>query len=98
MDEITEVEPLELRERWMAIKTALDDAWDALAEIMKSTREAIKQIALYFAEMAQRAYLCQLLPQWIPQPVQVWLARHWPRALLPDLAEAIEWMKAEAVQ
>lgn len=98
MSEMTEAELQDLQERWEAIKPALDAAWDVIIEALEPAYEAIKQIALYFAEMCQRVYLCQLLPQWIPVPVRGWLARYWPRALLPDLTGAIEWMKMEATQ
>lgn len=103
MSEMTEAELRDLQERWEVIKSAMDIAmdamtitWNAATEILEPVFEAIKQLVLYFAEMVQRAYLYQLLPQWIPIPVRSWLARHWPRALLPDLTEAIGWMKAEA--
>lgn len=93
MNEITEAELQDLRRQWEAVKGAVDDAWDAIAETLYPAFEAIRQIALYFAEMVQRAYLCQSLPHWIPEVVRAWLARHWPRALLPELAGAIEWME-----
>lgn len=98
MNEISEAELQDLKERWLLVGAAMDDAWNAITGVLRPAFEAIKQIALYFAEMVQRAYLCQLLPQWIPEGCRGWLARHWPRALLPELAEAIEWMKAEATQ
>ena len=98
MTEMTEAELQDLRERWEAIRDAMDVAWDAVTEIMELVIEALEQIVLYFAEMVQRAFLCQLLPQWIPASIRSWLARHWPRALLPELGEAIEWMKTEAAQ
>lgn len=95
MSEMTEAELQDLQKQWKAVSDALDNAWTAIIEIMRPAIEAIKQIALYFTEIVQRAYLYELLPQWIPGTARAWLARHWPRALLPELAAVIEWMKAE---
>lgn len=96
MSEIAAAELQDLQELWSAINAAIEDCFDSVAKTLRPAFEAIKQVALYFAEMVQRAYLCQRLPPWIPEVVRAWLARHWPKALLPELAEAIEWMKAEA--
>lgn len=90
---MTEAELQDLQEQWEAVKAAIDISWNAIIKILEPAFEAIKQISLYFVEMVQRAYLCQLLPRWIPEAIRAWLARHWPRRLLPEFTEAIEWMR-----
>ena len=96
MSEISEIELQDLRERWEATKTAMEIAWGAIVETLSPAFEVIKQLVSYFAEMVQRAYLCHLLPRWMSEGVRAWLARNWPSSLLPQLSDAIEWMKTAA--
>ena len=95
---MTDVELQDLRERWLACKAAIENIGHVMARILGPAFEKIRQSVLFLTEIVRRAYLYQSLPRWMPEAVRAWLARHWPRALLPELAEAIEWMKAEAAQ
>ena len=102
---MSEAELRDFQERWLIIHgqwqelgIALGNLAHAITEALAPIFEEIKRVALPFADMTRRMYLYQLLPRWIPGDACLWLALHWPKALLPKFSTAIEWMKVGAAR